>query len=325
MEVERPSDSHDPTVHQGKDGYLFLSGGNHSVFSLFSGKTMPARGSVERFVDNLTARQKYCAAKGIRFHTIVFPEKCVVLRDRVGTDLPLRSVYESVYRPQLADLDVHYPIAALERTPDALSRTDSHYTAHGNLGVAREILNGIFPADLIAQGCEVLAGRIRVRKGYLGDIGRKVPGLPPEDIAILASGPGAVHVTNGVAGGNDGICDLTETPDALSGRTLLIFGDSFMRGAQGFLAQFYHRVIFCRTRFFHYELVDAFRPDAIFCGIAERYLSRVDVDANRPHFLSYPLMHGRAIAPSEGFGEVWTRFADARAMAGAVGVTPGGG
>ena len=65
-----------------------------------------------------------------------------------------------------------------------------------------------------------------------------------------------------------------------------------------------------RTRFFHYEMVDAISPDVITAAMAERYLSNVIADRKRPHALAYPLMRGRATAPTENFSSVWNDTVD---------------
>ncbi|WP_386260645.1 methyltransferase domain-containing protein [Sulfitobacter aestuariivivens] len=148
-----------------------------------------------------------------------------------------------------------------------------------------------------------------MQEDFSGDLGRKFtpPVTEPRERlrgAVMRKRIGS----NGMKGGNNGILILLESPDALTDKTLLIFGDSFFRQLLHHLCFFYRRVIFCRTRFFHYEMVDAFQPDHIFCGVAERYLSDVLPDDERPHFLAYPLVLGRAIEPDPLFPALWQKF-----------------
>lgn len=49
--------------------------------------------------------------------------------------------------------------------------------------------------------------------------------------------------------------------------------------------------------------------------MAERYLSRVFPDADRPHFLSYPLIKGRGVEADPAFAELWQRHVDSRRLA----------
>jgi hypothetical protein len=109
---------------------------------------------------------------------------------------------------------------------------------------------------------------------------------------------------------------LTESPDSKTDKTLLIFGDSFFRVMLNQLAWGFRRVVFCRSAYFHSELVDAVKPDVIFGGAAERYLADVAPDDVRPHFLAYTLLAGRKMAPEPGFAELFAKFFDQASLTG---------
>jgi len=50
-------------------------------------------------------------------------------------------------------------------------------------------------------------------------------------------------------------------------------------------------------------------------GLAERYFATTRPDAERPHFLAYPLMLGRATNPDAAFPALWTQLVDAARLA----------
>lgn len=54
-------------VYQGYNGVLFLSGGRHNIFRLFSGEHPPDSSSIENFVDNVYFRQRYCVENAKNF------------------------------------------------------------------------------------------------------------------------------------------------------------------------------------------------------------------------------------------------------------------
>lgn len=305
-------------IHVGRDGYLFLSGGAHGVFSLFTGRIDPPSTAARILVENLEARKAWCDATARLFRMVIFPEKCVALRDMITEDGPFSSLYQRCYASAVEGSPaagfVRYPIGPLDGQPRAFHRTDTHYGVHGELAVIREITQDIFP-DLQDQFAGLTYPQIVQRDGFIGDLGRKLP-TPASETQELMQAPATTRMfaSNGMKAGNDGMMDLLESPDALTDKTLLIFGDSFFRQLLKHLCVFYRRVIFCRSRFFHYEMVDAFRPDHVYCGVAERYLSDVAPDAQRPHFLSYPLALGRPIEPDEGFAALWRRFVDPAAL-----------
>mgnify|MGYP000270930142 CR=1 FL=1 len=302
-------------VYQGRDGVLFLSGGRHNIFRLFSDKHPPDSASIENFVDNVCHRQRYCAERSSNFKMVVFPDKCVALANLTLEAENLRSVYQEYYEEPVQERagssSVTYPINNIRDRLEAFHKTDTHYNAIGNKIVLRDILDGFFPADQITRGLGIIDGCIGRRENYCGDLGAKLSPILTETASILSSKAVPYDLkTNGMVGGNDGICDLVESPKSLSDKTLLIFGDSFFRALLPMLTVYYRRIIFCRTRFFHYEMVEALNPDDILCGAAERYLSNCLSDLDRPHFLSFPLILERELKPTKGYSTLWEKFVD---------------
>ena len=77
---------------------------------------------------------------------------------------------------------------------------------------------------------------------------------------------------------------------------------------------FYAEIVFCRTRFFHYEILKGFSPDIVFSGIAERYFSKCDMDEDRPNFFTYPLIKQKMLKPNEGFSDLFSEFFDMKKL-----------
>lgn len=316
--MEQNSSMADTGVHLGRDGYLFLSGGHHGVFSYFTGDHDPTPGSPEVFLANMEGRAKYYDHTDRVFRMVVFPEKCVALQSKVMIDADFTSLYERCYADLIkgstfADR-MRYPLLQLNEKTAAFSLTDTHYAALGNLAVTRSIVADLFPGSAEA-GFATIEGRICKKTQVCGDLGRKFDPPYIEDTLGMNGRPVPVTMaSNGVKGGNDGICVLVSSPEALSDKTLLIYGDSFFRQILPMLAVFYRRIIFCRTRFFHYEMIEGFKPDHVFCGLAERYLSGCLPDSARPNFLSYPFLLGRPTAPDPDFPALWKDFVEREAL-----------
>lgn len=303
------------TVHEGRDGYLFLSGGQHSVFSYFTGARAPQADSPAVFWANLAGRAAWCAEAGIVWRHVIFPEKCVVLRDLLAPGMEISSLFLRHYAPLAPEgPPVLYPLQALTQDAGSCSRTDTHYSTRGNILITAAILQDLFPeaqAGFLPRSLALL----KPREIDGGDLGRKltpprreVVDCLPKQIVPFKMG------SNGISGGNDGIMVLIESRSALSDKTLLIFGDSFFRAILPMLAVFYRRIVFCRSRFFHSEIVRAIRPDHIFTGQAERYLTRCAADSDRPHFLSYPYIKGHTMTPDETFCTLWPRLMATEAL-----------
>ncbi|MDB2407699.1 hypothetical protein N9W17_04140 [Jannaschia sp.] len=304
-------------VHVGRDGYLFLSGGRHGVFRLFSGEANPTASSPSTFIQNQAARAEACAQDGRAYRMVVFPEKCVTLADRIEGQGELSSLYERHYRDGvdaasgLADR-VIYPLAELAGIDAPFDRTDTHLSIAGAEAVARRLVGDLLPdqQEALAAG---IADNSKERE-VSGDLGSKFDPPVTELRRVLPRPASQRMASNGIRGGNDGILVLLEAPDSSTDATLLIFGDSFFRAMLPMLGLVWRRIVFCRTRFFHPEMVRAMKPDHVLGGVAERYLSRCEPDAMRPHFLAYPLILGRATDPDPDFPEMWNTFFDREAL-----------
>ena len=102
--------------------------------------------------------------------------------------------------------------------------------------------------------------------------------------------PSIRHFGNKLAGGNNGIVDLyfnMETGAQSLGR-VLVFGDSYARQMSQLIAFVADEVLFMRTPFLHPEVARDMKPDLVLTQNAERYLSHVQSDEQRPVFHLFP-------------------------------------
>ncbi|WP_281824954.1 hypothetical protein [Jannaschia rubra] len=203
-----------------------------------------------------------------------------------------------------SDSRIVYPIDLLDGEDRCFTKTDTHYSSAGFLAIARCLAETCHPEVADAVGARLEAGMGDARP-YSGDLGRAC--VPPrsETVPRFHPDPDIVQETNGVESGNDGLLLIQKNAAALTEKTLLIFGDSFFRLMLPYLAPLYRRIIFCRTRFFHDEILAATSPDIVFSGMAERYLSDCRPDGQRDHFLNIPLVLGKRTAPTPGFAALW--------------------
>jgi hypothetical protein len=207
-----------------------------------------------------------------------------------------------------------YPIAGL-RKAQGYHRTDTHLDVAGQVAVVEELLTPLLPESDLAAYRRTVTERQSPPKPYVGDLGVKfdppiselTPKLNPDKTYILSG--------NGMQGGNDGLMLIARNSTAPRNERVLLFADSYFRQLIVHLSLTFQDVVFCRTRFFHTEMLNAVRPSFVFCGLAERYLSRVTLDQERPHFLSYPYLLGRPTNPDTNFQELFADNIDAKALA----------
>ena len=312
------SESLNPVL-AGEDGYLFLVKGAHSVLDLCQGTHRATEASVRAFGNNLRTRMDYCARHGIAFRQVVFPEKLVALSELSGMGSDIRSIYERNYSAHVAGIaglpNDLYPLRLMKGRKDFFLRTDTHYSAGGILALAEHLCAslGLDATDTLRNG----QGKVTHSQAeFVGDLGNKFTPPVSESAVICAPfrTPRFNMASNGVMRGNDGLMILSETPDSLTDKVLLIFGDSFFRQMLPILTLVFRKIVFCRTRFFQAELVPAVAPDVIFYGQAERYLSGCRLDEDRENFLSYAWANGKPMQPQENFHALWSRIFDRKKL-----------
>jgi hypothetical protein len=307
-----------PEIYQGKTGHLFLARGHHEVLSYLSGERAPSAESVDAFIRNQTERNAFCSSRGIGYSMWIFPDKIFALRKLIPEIHPIRSLYEAHYKPRVDQdkkLSVFYPISRLVGNEDCFTLGDTHYSCHGEILVASGIFDFLWPGYGSAYQEAALASLTSGHK-RIGDLGKKMEPQLVEKVSKLSPSRAFTVAKNGIPG-NNGTMILLDSPHADHNATLLIFGDSFFRVMLMHLAHAFKRIVFCRTQFFHYELIGSINPDHVLCGAAERYLATHKPDGIRPHFLAYPLILGRRMSPDPDFANLFSRYFDQTALVGA--------
>lgn len=270
-----------------KDNIAFLVGGNHSVLQYVTGKLAPTPTSLATFAGNLAERASIAHGQGIPYLHVIFPDKQSVMTEA----FPIRPVHR-LGDAYLAPLDpelrpyVLYPADKLrdEQRPPFLP-LDTHMTDHGSLAVLRMMLSatGIEADESLTR----VERRIVKPRRWPGDLGIKfTPRLFQDGVVLDPDWP--VTAFRSPGGFNDGLVDILISPEAAHDRTVLLFGDSFFRMMLQHLSMVFTRVICLRTRFLHPEMVTLIRPDVIYTGNAERYLSNVAADSEAQAFALYP-------------------------------------
>ncbi|MCU0732386.1 MAG: sulfotransferase, partial [Hyphomonas sp.] len=126
----------DDTVHVGRNGWLFLTGGTNRPIDYFSPKTTPFTDKVARQWSKLLLRRKAeCEAAGARFVHLLAPEKLSVYPEHctLPLDPTARPGHRLRIRPELADVFID-PVAYLNRAKaDSLLywKTDTHWSYAG--------------------------------------------------------------------------------------------------------------------------------------------------------------------------------------------------
>ncbi len=270
-----------------RNDVAFLIGGNHAVLKFATAELTPTVESLTAFRDNVASRVGRTQAAGIPYIAVIFPDKQSVLSD----DFPfsplhrLGDIYMARLDPALKPY-VLWPADSLKiETETPFLPLDTHLTDHGSLAVLRMMLQATkIEAD---AALERIGSRIVRLQRWKGDLGSKLnPPLFQDSVMLDPDWPQRHFRSHG--GFNEGMVDIVLNPEAPVDKTVLLFGDSFFRMMLSHLGAVFTRVICLRTRFLHPEMITLIRPDVIFTGNAERYLSNVISDTEAHAFALYP-------------------------------------
>lgn len=275
-------------VHEGEDGWLFLTGGANTPIRMYR-RTLAHAFLLRRWAWLIALRAWRCRRRGIRYLHLPVPEKLSIYADKtpaLGIDPALgfgRQLSRLVGEPGLC-LDASPALVASRRSAETFLMTDSHWSSEG-CKVAHDVV------------CEAVGAPLRwslddrpcvVVEDFVGDLGVKL--TPPRGETLrrrYIPRDGARADANGLVRHYEGLgraSDLhrgaqvvyrNEAPDA-DPRRLLVFGDSFSsfdtHGLTAMLAETFREVHFIWSAAIDWGYVDRVRPDLLMTELAERFM-----------------------------------------------------
>lgn len=301
-----------PDVLEGKEGFLFLSGGLHHPLRFAQAGERIKPESLKNFWLNIHRRQSMLSRRSIRFAHLIAPDKHSVCSD--AYPFKIQSYLGDEYLNAAASSELRqlvcYPREALHKDyHQHCYKVDTHFRISGSLLMLKHLVCQLEDADferLLPKSSELT---VRKQSNWEGDLGSKMSPPWTEERASLVLPKGIQIYSNRLAGGNNGIIDLyincdylAKKPPQGAGR-VLVFGDSYGRDLSRCLSLICKEVLFVRTPFLHPEVVDAMKPDIVFTENAERYLSWVRLDEERPFFFLFPFLKDNAYVMDRGMAE----------------------
>lgn len=282
------------TVHVGRDGWLFLTGGSNRVMDQY-GWGLRRWWHLRAWARLVEARGARASALGIRCLHVIVPEKLSVY-DNLTQDLPYDPARAStrLLARRLARcpayLDLLGPFrAARDGAVPLYLKTDTHWSLEGCLLGYREIMRALAavpPAD-IATRPRFVAERVM-------DLGNKLPDRPLEAIEHCDFQRDAVRVHSGAlvqdhearGRGEDlhvgaHVVYRNEAAGA-DPRRVVLFGDSYAHFTPimltGLLAESFAEVHFVWSAHLDWDYIERVRPDILLFELAERFLARLPRD-----------------------------------------------
>lgn len=305
-----PVENADPTLHAGRDGWLFLTGGNNRPIDLFNAKTTPFTDrTLQAWRKLVLSRDARARELGARYIHLVAPEKLSVYPEycTLPLDPTLRPGNRLREQPDLADI-VLDPVLYYQRYKPETKlywKTDTHWTYHGcyaayqllmaRLGLAfdPDLLNRPYnegpitfdlggkldpPCRETARFYRPIRDAVRIHANELVEFQESQKRFSEIEL----------HVGTQVIYRND--------VNPVNDKTLVLFGDSFSEYRPslltGLLAESFREVHFLWTANLDFDYVEQVRPDFVVTESAERFMNRVPTDdVNFDQFVRDRLRH----------------------------------
>lgn len=284
----------DGTACLGRDGFLFLTGGSNDVLRQYHAPTenLDARkleAKANLWANRLREYEVAMRSRGVKFLTVVIPEKMTAMRSLAPMNVPGPTVLSARISELMSTssryLDCLSVFDSWEGQIPPFQKYDSHFSPAGSMAVSSLILK-----DLGIEAEDVLGHVEFVRsKHYSGDLASRFFGFPlweehlmPQPGAFLDGGLEQIESHDPPGGGHVGRVRVWKNPQAPIDSKIVIFGNSFFSASTDmpskmswWFARIFREVHFKWQAKVDLEYVDKVKPDYVVFQSIERFLQRV--------------------------------------------------
>lgn len=285
-------------VHEGLDGWLFLTGGSNQVIRLFTDPAFLSDAHVREWAKLLQGRATRLSTAGIKYLHLLVPDKISVLASLFGLELEHFAIHPLC---RLNDLSETYglaghlldPTTALATQPGRFPtfyKTDSHWTVWGAYLAYSQVCRalGLSPTGFddrsFARVCTTfdLGGKLtppRTEQLIFTPMPNTVRRIQAN--AIVAMRDAAEHSGKPAPMHHGAHAVFTNSKPVTLDR-LVIFGDSFADYRPSTLTALFAET-FAETHFvwstsLDYDYIDQVKPDVVLTEIAERFMTEIPAD-----------------------------------------------
>lgn len=266
----------------GKDGWLFLYSGSERQFQYLSLDGLkPSPDSALNFEYNIRERAAACEAIGAKYIHVPMPSKPLCSEDKLPIQYrgSIGSLFDRFYEPALSEFvksRIFYPLQAVK--PMSLFRKlDTHMNEDGNYLVASLIMEKFGLSPVNKKNYKVTSMNMDGDLGVM--LGKKIKSPEPHYECL---GDPLVEFTNkNELPSNTNHIKVIHNPLDVSGRNLLVSGDSFALWLLRFLAPNFKNTVYVRGPEFPYEFLPMLKPTHVISSNAERYLARQSRDREK--------------------------------------------
>lgn len=277
----------------GADGWLFLGNDSNNGVAQFMGELNLSKEDVERFKAYLTRLKKRLSCEF--FFSIspnkefVRPEKYpFVMREKRNGNLLLHEQILDALEEE--GVSYTYPVVQLSETPYSYYKTDTHWSEYGAYISLKEFLRAEYGIALVE-----LAGQQFVMRNVAGDLGSKIGSEKDGRLSYNFEVDEYEVFNSGLK--NHGFVAHYVNKDALDGRSVLVFGDSFgISYIKAMVLTFREVVYLYSPATFIEDVFECVDPDLVVCQINQRFLLKPPVYREK-------LVYSRVVKKISQFGE----------------------
>lgn len=290
-------------VQEGKDGWIFLTGGTNNVLKLYSSSEGLEQQIIDSWVDLIVSRQETLSKLGICYLHLFAPEKLSVYPEYFNTDLqdasfhPLgrfSSSYQKACSQTSSGNRFVNPLNYFEKQKKFFQlywKTDSHWRFEGcycayqlicsSLGVqavqdlhTRPFSEGMVTFDLGGKLDPIVREKGRFYHLIKNAQRVGVNSIVEYKEANNLENEGRLHVGSNVIFRNEdaNVCR----------KKVILFGDSFSEYRttllSGMLAETFEEFHFVWSTSLDYSYIERVKPDIVLSECAERFMARVPAD-----------------------------------------------
>lgn len=292
-------------VLEGNGGYLFAMDEPEYLRLLLGERPLHAQ-PLANFAENMTSRKAKTRSSQVPWAHTVIPDKPTVIPDRFPSNsiVPVGQQFVAAALSSLPFEHLIYPLELLRQMQSqkhCYSRIESHPGHSANVTMLQQLMAAI-GFSVPAKVWEELFASSQLRL-ISGDLGLRI-GSQIQDIHEMTVFAWPVRsFDNGLPAMYDGMMELHVNRCAYFKKRLLIFGNSCMWYIAKIASRLFSEILFCRSLFFHDEILEAVCPDAVLTGHSDRYCW-LRSDRERPMFLSLPGLYGLSLPDRRQFWEL---------------------
>lgn len=274
-----------PDVHVGKDGWLFLGGGNNDFMSYMRGvKKLPST-TIDYWQIILANRKQWFEKAGIKYIHVFAPEKATVYPEFLQEKINPSFGHISALAGSCPDLflNVLPYFNSIKETYQLYDKTDTHWNRVGAFACYQLICS-----VLHYEFCNDLFSGEKKSVNVLLDLGAKLSPPQREQVDLLIRSPNTVrafanllvrykekHKIENEVGLHVGSRAVFKNDSAPYPDKVVIFGDSFAEYRPGRLtemfAETFSEVHFCWSANIDYDYVEQVRPSIVITELCERF------------------------------------------------------